>query len=79
MEIKLPKEIAREDINYLLQRLEQFKEIAEPPMFIPLLIVDQMLEKINIDEILKNQKECRAMYRTIARVIGLDYSAYLEV
>ena len=48
-------------------------------MFVPLLIIDKQLEKTNIDEILKNQKECRAMYRTIAKVIGLDYSMYEEV
>lgn len=79
MEIKAPKEIMKEDINYLLQKLEEYKETAEQYMFVSLLMIDNLLEKTNIDEILKNQKECRSMYRTIAKAIGLDYSMYEEV
>lgn len=72
------KEITRQDIDNLLQKFDRYKETAEQYEFINLLMIDVMIEKTNLDEIVNNQKEARSMFRCILKTMHEDFSSYEE-
>ena len=72
------KEITEEMLNELVDKFHKYTETAEQHEFVVLAMVQQRIENTNISKIVNNQREARAMYRTIARVIFEDYSEFKE-
>lgn len=73
------KVVTGEALNALIDRFKKYAETAEQSEFVRLAIVQMMIEKTDVKEIIKNQKEARSMYRVIARVIFEDCTEYEEV
>jgi len=78
------KTITKEDIKNLRTDFDKYTETAEQYQFPMLAMVDipfrKTIERIengtyNIEE---NQKDLRAMFRCVLRVIGKDFSEYVE-
>ena len=76
------KTITIEDCRSLKNKFEQYCETAEQWEFVPLTILqmklDKTLETIEKDEMVKDQKEARAMFQTILMVIGENADDYKE-
>lgn len=75
--------ITVDDCEKLYAQFLAYTETAEQHEF-PLLAVlnialDATMELIREHGQIWNQKEARAMFRTVLRVIGGDYSKYMEV
>ena len=77
------KTITIEDCRNLKNKFERYCEIAEQYEFVLLVILqtklDKTLETIEKDREIKDQKEIRAMFRTILRIIGENVDDYVEV
>ena len=77
------KIITIEDCRNLKNKFEQYCETAEQYEFVLLVILqtklDKTLETIEKDREIKDQKEIRAMFRTILRIIGENVDDYVEV
>ncbi len=76
------KEIKLEDCKMLKKKFDCYASRAEQNEFLLLFIIDSALEKTlkklqNEGEV-KDQKEARAMFRSVLKVIGEDYSEYEE-
>ena len=77
------KEITIEDVFELKEKFDKYLITAEQHEFVILTMIDLKLNNTikmiqsNNNEI-KDQKEARAMFRTILKVIGEDYSEYEE-
>lgn len=75
-------EITVEDCENLYQRFMKYTETAEQHEFPVLAMVNVMLDatmvKIRATGEVWDQKDARAMFRTVLRVIGADFSAYEE-
>ena len=77
------KEISIEDILELKEKFDKYLITAEQHEFVILAMIDLKLNNTiktiqsNNNEI-KDQKEARAMFRTILKVIGKDCSEYEE-
>ena len=72
------KTVTVEALNALIDRFKKYTETAEQSEFVRLAMVQMMIDKTAVNEIVKNQKEARAMYRVIARVIFEDCTEYEE-
>jgi hypothetical protein len=72
------KKVTTQKLGKLIDKFYKYTETAEQHEFVLLFQVDMRIQKTNIEEIVKNQKEARAMYRVIASTIGEDYSNYKE-
>ena len=77
------KTITIEDCRNLKNKFERYYETAEQYEFVLLVILqtklDKTLETIEKDREIKDQKEIRAMFRTILRIIGENVDDYAEV
>ena len=77
------KTITIEDCRNFKNKFERYCETAEQYEFVLLVILqtklDKTLETIEKDGEIKDQKEARAMFRTILRIIGENADDYLEV
>ena len=77
------KTITIEDCRNLKNKFERYCETAEQYEFVLLVILqtklDKTLETIEKDGEIKDQKEIRAMFRTILRIIGENVDDYAEV
>ena len=77
------KTITIEDCRNLKNKFERYCETAEQYEFVLLVILqtklDKTLETIEKDGEIKDQKEIRAMFRTILRIIGENGDDYAEV
>ena len=77
------KTITIEDCRNLKNKFERYCESAEQYEFVLLVILqtklDKTLETIEKDGEIKDQKEIRAMFRTILRIIGENVDDYAEV
>ena len=77
------KIITIEDCRNLKNKFERYCETAEQYEFVLLVILqtklDKTLETIEKDGEIKDQKEIRAMFRTILRIIGENVDDYAEV
>ena len=77
------KEISIEDILELKEKFDKYLITAEQHEFVILAMIDLKLNNTikaiqsNNNEI-KDQKEARAMFRTILKVMGKDCSEYEE-
>ena len=77
------KEITIEDVLKLKEKFDKYLITAEQHEFVILAMIDLKLNNTiktiqsNNNEI-KDQKEARAMFRTILKVMGKDYSEYEE-
>lgn len=77
------KEISIENILELKEKFDKYLITAEQHEFVILAMIDLKLNNTiktiqsNNNEI-KDQKEARAMFRTILKVIGKDCSEYEE-
>lgn len=72
------KEVTTQKLENLIDKFYEYTKTAEQHEFVLLFQVDMRIQKTNIEEIVKDQKEARAMYRVIASIIGEDYSNYKE-
>ena len=76
------KTITIEDCRNLKNKFERYCETAEQYEFISLTILQMKLDKtlatIEKDGMIKDQKEARAMFRTILLVIGENADDYKE-
>ena len=77
------KIITIEDCRSLKKKFYQYCETAEQHEFVLLTILqmklDKTLETIEKDGMVKDQKEARAMFRTILLVVGENADDYAEV
>ena len=77
------KTITIEDCRNLKNKFERYCETAEQYEFVLLVILqtklDKTLETIEKDGEIKDQKEIRAMFRTILRIIGENVDDYAKV
>ena len=77
------KEITIEDVLELKEKFDKYLITAEQHEFVILAMIDLKLNNTiktiqsNNNEI-KDQKEARAMFRTILKVMGKDCSEYEE-
>ena len=76
------KEITLFDCEELLSKFMQYTDTAEQHEFAMLAMVNMMLEgtmiKVRRDGEVKNQKDARAMFRVVLRIIREDFSEYAE-
>ncbi len=76
------KTITVRDCHELRDKFESYCETAEQHEFPILAMVnlrlDATIAKIDGDGEVKNQKDARAMFRVILKIIGEDFSAYEE-
>ena len=77
------KIITVQDCDELYAQFKKYTETAEQHEFIRLAMVNMMLDKIMADiheagKLTIDQREARAMFRTVLRVIGEDFSEYKE-
>lgn len=76
------KEITLEDVRELRRRFDAYTETAEPQEFPLLLMIDikftATLKQYEETGVIDDQKEARAMFRVVLRIIGGDPSEYAE-
>lgn len=77
------KEITVQDCVSLQEKFTRYTETAEQHQF-PLLFMIDIRLRASVEAVVKtgrveNQKEARAMFRVVLRVIGEDFSEYEEV
>lgn len=76
------KEITVQDCLELKNKFDQYCQTAEQHEF-PLLAMvnikmDATIEKVKADGRVENQKDIRAMLRVVLKLIGQDFSEYIE-
>lgn len=76
------KNITIEDCILLKKQFDDYCKYAEQHEFPLLAFIDfkmeDTIEKIQKDGYIKDQKDIRAMFRTVLRIIGKDFSEYQE-
>lgn len=77
------KEISIEDVLELKEKFDKYLVTAEQHEFVILTMIDLKLNNTikmiqSNNNKIKDQKEARAMFRTILKVIGKDCSEYEE-
>lgn len=75
------KEIKIQDVYNLQKEFLDYCDRRAELHDYPLLVFFDMLIEVtlkHIEEKIKDQKEMRAMFRTIYKIIGKDYSSYVE-
>ena len=76
------KTITIDDCKELYNEFDRYAENAEQHEFPMLLMVDLKLqhtiEQYEDAGCIENQKEARAMFRVVLKIIGKDYSEYKE-
>lgn len=77
------KEITVQDCDELYKQFKQYTETAEQHEFARLAMVNMMLDKTMADireagKLTIDQREARAMFRTVLMVMGKDFSEYKE-
>ena len=73
------KEVTKRDLVHIIKRFDRYTETVGQHEFITLALCQRLIEHTNLTQIVKNQKNARAMYRSIAKCIGEDYSDYEEI
>lgn len=73
------KEVTKRDLIRIIKRFDKYTETAQQYELFPLALCQRLIEHTNLTQIVKNQKAARAMYRSIAKCIGEDYSDYEEI
>ena len=71
-------EISVTDCEQLYQKFLNYTETAEQHEFPLLAMVNLMLDATRLRGWVMPQSEARAMFRTVLRVIGEDFSQYEE-
>lgn len=78
----MAKVITVEDCDELYSKFKKYTETAEQHEFVILAMVHQKLEitmlQIHAVNKVVDQKDARAMFRTVLKVIGQDASEYAE-
>lgn len=76
------KEITVQDCEALYEKFMKYTETAEQHEFPLLAMVNMMLDRtmaqIRASGTVENQKDARAMFRVLLKMIGQDASAYEE-
>lgn len=72
------KEVTVEALEELIIKFNKYKEIARQCEFPKLYALDNAIKATDLKIIVSTQSQARAMFRTIAKIIGEDYSNYLE-
>lgn len=72
------KQIEEKDLIYIIDKFKKYTETAEQHEFPLLAMIEFAIQRTNITEIVDDQENAKAMYRSIAKVIGEDYSAFEE-
>lgn len=76
------KEITVQDCEHLCDMFTEYTETAEQHEFARLAMVNVMLDKtmaqLRASGAVNDQKEARAMFRVVLKVIGKDASDYEE-
>lgn len=76
-------DITVNDCEKLYAQFTAYTETAEQHEFALLAMVNIMLDstmaRIRVCGEVRNQKDARAMFRVVLKVIGKDYSEYMEV
>lgn len=72
-------EITKQDCESLYEKFKKHTETAEQHEFVLLAMINMMLDIERARNWEMPQKEVRAMFRVVLRVIGEDFSAYEEV
>lgn len=76
------KEITVQDCLELKNKFDQYCQTAEQHEFPMLAMVnikmDVTIEKVKADGKVENQKDIRAMFRVVLKLIGQDFSEYIE-
>ena len=73
------KEVTTNALEELIIKFNKYKENAEQHEFAKLIVLDMAIKKTDLKIICSTQSQARAMFRTIAKIIGEDYSNYMEV
>lgn len=72
------KEVTVEALEELIVKFNKYKEVAEQREFPKLYALDKAIQATDLKMIVSTQSQARAMFRTIAKIIGEDYSNYKE-
>lgn len=76
------KEITVQDCEHLYKMFTEYTETAEQHEFVRLAMVNTMLDstmaQLRASRVVNDQKEARAMFRVVLKVIGKDASDYEE-
>jgi hypothetical protein len=72
------KDVTVNALEELIVKFNKYKETAEQHEFPKLYALDKAIEKTDLKIICSTQSQARAMFRTIAKTIGEDYSNYME-
>lgn len=76
------KEITVEEVLELRSKFLRYCDTAEQHQFLMLFVIhtdlDATIAEMQAAGAVTDQKEARVMFRTILRVIGEDYTDYLE-
>ena len=70
--------VTEKDLNELIVKFEEYTETAQQYEIPILAYISKNILNTNIKNIVNNQKEARAMYRAISKVIHNDFSKYKE-
>lgn len=71
-------EITRQDCESLYEKFKKYTETAEQHEFALLAMVNIRLDVERAHDWEMSQKEARAMFRVVLKLIGEDFSAYEE-
>lgn len=78
----MAKVITVQDCDELYAKFKKYTETAEQHEFVILAMINKMLDttmiQIHAFNEVPDQKEARAMFRTVLKVIGQDASEYAE-
>ena len=78
----MAKVITVQDCDELYAKFKKYTETAEQHEFVILAMINKMLDmtmiQIHALNEIPDQKEARAMFRTVLKVIGQDASEYAE-
>lgn len=78
----MAKVITVQDCDELYTKFKKYTETAEQHEFVILAMINKMLDmamiQIHAFNEVPDQKEARAMFRTVLKVIGQDASEYAE-
>lgn len=76
------KDITIQDCEQLYITFCEYCKTAEQHEYPILILIDfkmqQTIEKIKKDGAITNQSDIRAMFRTVLRITGKDFSEYVE-
>lgn len=72
------KQIEEKDLIDMVEKFNKYTETAEQHEFPLLAMIEFAIQGTNITEIVDDQENAKAIYRSIAKVIGKDYSEFKE-